>query len=280
MTSGTTVNFTATAFPVSGDQTVMITASLNGSSQTFTMQVVLALVAGCNSTSNSIIQNYCVNGSPHTSDLTQLESDGVNASLAIHNLPATDAHLIYDAGRLDLPSEVRATMLSILLGIILKPAVLRTSHEKTLFTWFQTLVQNNEIALYQNAVNQYQAFVNDPCTFTLDSVIAAQYNLQYDGSPFCGVSESSIFGPPVPSESYFTTYGLSRSYGATALTYSGFGNLVAYTGFSLGEIAGVSASAAFLRSIIAGTALSVNLAEAAAAFIADGATSGPSQRVR
>jgi hypothetical protein len=273
ITSGTTVNFNATAQPVSSDQTDTITASLNGSSQTFTMQVVLALVTGCNSTGNSIFQNYCVNGVGYFSDLAQLESDAVNASLAIHNLPATDAHLIYDTGRLDLRSEVRATMLSILLGIILKPTASRSTHEQTLFTWFQNLVQNNEISLYQNAVNQYQAFVNDPCTFTLDSVIAAQFNLQYNGAAFCGVSESSVFGVPVPSESYFTTYGFSRSYGAQALTDSNFGSIVSYTGFSLGSIVGISFSTALISSILAGSVLYANLAEAAAAFIADGATS-------
>jgi len=273
ITSGTTVNFNATAQPVSSDQTDTITASLNGSSQTFTMQVVLALATGCSSTGNSIFQNYCVNGVGYFSDLAQLESDAVNASLAIHNLPATDAHLFYDAGRLDLRSEVRATMLSILLGIILKPAGSRSTHEQTLFTWFQNLVQNNEISLYQNAVNQYQAFFNDPCTFALDQVIAAQYNLQYNGAAFCGVSESSIFGVPVPSASYFTTYGFSRSYGAQALTESNFGNIVSYTGYNLGTIVGISFSTALISSLIAGSILYANLAEAGAAFIADGATS-------
>ena len=53
-------------------------------------------VGGCASTTNSIIQNYCVNGVVYYMDLVQLESDAVGAYLAAHNLPATDAHVIYD----------------------------------------------------------------------------------------------------------------------------------------------------------------------------------------
>jgi hypothetical protein len=57
------------------------------------------------------------------SDLTQLESDAVNAYLASHNLPETDAHIIYDYGRADLRTQIRALISSILLGIVRKGPV-------------------------------------------------------------------------------------------------------------------------------------------------------------
>lgn len=43
-----------------------------------------------------------VEGSYTRRTLAQLESDSLNTFLALHNLPFTDAHLIYDAGRTDL----------------------------------------------------------------------------------------------------------------------------------------------------------------------------------
>src|SRR5580700_961532 len=61
-----------------------------------------AQIQGCSSTTNSIIQNYCVNSRAYRADLTQLEQDAVNGVLAFHALPASEAHVIYDYGRMDL----------------------------------------------------------------------------------------------------------------------------------------------------------------------------------
>ena len=55
-----------------------------------------AQLVTCQSTTNSIIQNYCTpevggqNSQNLYPDLSQLESDAVNAYLAAHNLPASD----------------------------------------------------------------------------------------------------------------------------------------------------------------------------------------------
>jgi hypothetical protein len=127
--------------------------------------------------SNTITQTYCVGSVCYPTDLGQLESDAVNAYLGLHSLPADDAQIIYDEGRADLRNAVRGVMFDILMGIIVKPASSRTAHEQALYNWLQTLVQQNEIAEYTQALNQFNSWQNDPCHFTLDADIASQYNI-------------------------------------------------------------------------------------------------------
>src|SRR5205823_10558144 len=101
----------------------------------------------CNSA--QILKAACGTGlfqPPYQADLLQLESGAINAYLGLHNLPATDAHVVYDYGRTDLRNAIRATMFSTLLGIINKPASTRTAYEQDLYKWLQGLVQKNEIA--------------------------------------------------------------------------------------------------------------------------------------
>ncbi|MBM3796020.1 MAG: hypothetical protein FJW31_18615 [Acidobacteria bacterium] len=94
-------------------------------------------VGGCASQTNSIIQNYCQDGlidNVLVNALLKFENDSVAAYLAMHKLPATDAHFIYDTGRQDLRDEIRGVMMDVLKAIILKPASQRTAHEQTLYT--------------------------------------------------------------------------------------------------------------------------------------------------
>jgi hypothetical protein len=153
--------------------------------------------------SNPILQNClgraCV-------DLRQLEADGATAYLGLHDLPPADASIIYNYGHTDLRSGVRGAMFNILLGIILKPASQRTQHEQTLYSWLQSAVQQNEIAEYTLALDQFNSWQSDPCHFGLDSDIASQYDISYNGAAFCfgGGSLAGLFsGPLVPAESYF-----------------------------------------------------------------------------
>lgn len=186
-----------------------------------------------------------VSAPPFQADLLQLESDAINAYLGLHNLPATDAGVVYAYGRTDLRNAIRATMFSTLLGIINKPASARTAYEQDLYTWLQGLVQKNEIAEYQAAVDQFNFWKADPCNFRLDPQIALQYGLSYNGAPFCYKTDFSAFslGPTVPAGSYFLAYGLKNSYGQPALTYANFGSLVAGVGLSMGEQIGIAAGA-------------------------------------
>ena len=146
---------------------------LNSGSSSGPFQASAQIVTGgCHpSQANAIIQNVCPGGLFLAPDLYQLESDAVSAYLAEHNLPATDAHLIYDEGRTDLRSAIRATIFAGLRAIINKSASQRSQHEQTLYTWLQTLVQHNEIAEYTSAINEYQNWQKDPCGFKLDSDI-------------------------------------------------------------------------------------------------------------
>ena len=188
--------------------------------------------------SKTVIQNHGIGRI--VSDLVQLENDAVTTYLALHDIPQSDASFIYTYGRSDLRSAIRAMMFTILLGIIGKPASQRTSHEKALYEWFQDLVQQNEIEYYTLALDQFHRWQNNPCSFTLDPVIASEYDLSYDGSPYCRPQLLSL-GADAPDESYFLAYGLKNSYGKVAATNFDFGGLLADTGINVGLAAGIGA---------------------------------------
>ena len=179
-------------------------------------------VQGCASTTSSIIQDYCTPAfgthdfAIYYDDLVKLESDAVKAYLADHNLPETDAHVIYDYGRADLRNAIRGHMISILLGVIATPASVRNAHQKALYKWLETLVWHNDIADYTYAYNEFRKWQFNPCQYTLDEQIASQYGLAYNGRPFCGLSLSSVFNTVIPAPSYFKAVGLKKSYQAWA----------------------------------------------------------------
>jgi hypothetical protein len=203
-----------------------------------------AQVIGCRPGGNTVIQNYCVDGVVYYDDLRQLENDAVSALLAFHKLPADDASVVYDLGRVDLRNEVRAYMVQILESLVRKPPASRTVHEQNLFNWLQALVRQNEIALYTNAVDEYHRWRNNPCGFALDPAIASANGLSYNGAPFCASPLNSLYGgPPVPAESYFTAYGMRKSYGAAAETVPNFAALVADSSVNVGMVVGSIAAA-------------------------------------
>ena len=248
---------------------------LGSSAKSFQASAQTSGGTGCGAASaTAIIRTNCVNGQLFnlSGDLNQLESDSVNAYLALHALPASDASVIYTYGRQDLRDAIRASMFTQMLAIIKKAPSQRTQHEQTLFNWLQLLVQQNEIALYTNAINEAGRFFADPCTFTLDADIASAYKLNYDGHPFCGGLQSNIFTPPIPAASYFTAYGLKTSYGAAAQQFNEFGSVMADTSLSIGAQAGISLGAGAVAAAITGAALYTPLAAALAAWVAEGAT--------
>jgi hypothetical protein len=222
------------------------------------------VIGGCNAdpSSKSIIRKYCVTtAAGQTFDyhdaLVRLESDAVNLYLNEHGLPASDAAVIYDLGRSDLRSAVRANMLVILLSVIQKTPP-RTAYEQDLYNWLSALVQNNEVAMYTNALEEFGRYQSNPCLFTLDPVIASSYNLSYDGIPSCAGAASLFNGTPVPTGSYFRAYGLKKSYGAPADQFPYFSNLVAQTGVHMAEVLGIA------WAVAAGIATGITIAVAAA----------------
>jgi hypothetical protein len=234
-------------------------------------------IGGCvaDPTSPSIIRQYCVNGTSYGSDLTQLESDAVALYLAENGLSGSDAHVIYDYGRTDLRSAVRGNMLVLLQNIIQEPASVRAStgheHEQNLYNWLSALVQRNELALTGQALNQFNLWQADPCHFTLDPTVAAANNLSYDGAIFCASTLNALFGgPDVPAESYFTSYGMRKSYAAPADTYPNFGKLVTQTGINW-VVAGGILGASFALEVPGAIALGVSLAEAEGFAVNSGA---------
>ena len=177
-----------------------------------------------------------------------------------------DASVVYALGRTDLRNEVRAYMVEILEGIIRKQPGARTDHEQNLHNWLQALVRQNEIALYTNAVNEYQRWRTNPCGFTLDPAIASANGLSYDGAPFCASPLNSLFGgPPVPAESYFTAFGMRKSYGAASETIPNFAALVADSSVNVGLIVGSIAAAYTLIAAAAVPAAAAAITAAAAA---------------
>jgi hypothetical protein len=184
------------------------------------------------------------------------EHEMVRAYLALHQLPATDENLVYDVGRTDLRDEIRGAMMANILQIIRKPAADRTPNENLTFSWFQKLVQANEIAQYTAAAKEYTRFLTDTCNFELDPDIAKQYNLKFSGKSWCAehIGFSSIFPAPVPASSYFSTYGYKNSYGKLASTEPNFMQRVAGTALGIGEIYGIATgAAAFAGAVTAGS---------------------------
>jgi hypothetical protein len=225
-----------------------------------------AQVIGCRPGGNTVIQNYCVDGVVYYDDLRQLEGDAVRALLGFHKLPVDDASVVYALGRADLRNEIRAFMVEILEGIIRKQPAARTTHEQNLYNWLQALVRQNEVALYTNAVNEYQRWRTNPCGFILDPAIASANGLSYDGAPFCASPLNSLFGgPPVPAESYFTAFGMRKSYGAASETIPNFASLVAESSVNVGLVAGSIAAAYTLIAAAAVPAVAASITSAAAA---------------
>ncbi len=240
---------------------------------------------------NTIIQKFCTsNNSPsqYAADLVQLEQDAVNGYLGFHGIPVNDpslvntqcltpdlcnsvpvtsASLVYTYGRSDLRSGIRAYLLSILLGIIETPTASRTTHQQNLYNWFASVVQADEIAYYQNAYNEFLRWQSDPCTFTLDPTIASAYSLSYDGVPYCSSSFNQLLsGPPIPAESYFTTFGLTKSYGAPAQTDATYAKLVAGTSINVAEAAGIGATVGVILAAATASLLYASSIATATAF--------------
>lgn len=168
----------------------------------------------CAPSSGRILQDICEVDVPNPA-LIQFEADTIAGFLAAHQLPASAADSIYEHGRTDLRSQVRAHMLMRLLAIIHKK--LRTPSEQAVVGWFEERVRQKEVGIYQTAVDERDRWMNDPCHWEPDPALAEAYGLlSYHGGAFCKPgSLLTLFStkPHAPSKSYFLTYGFTQSYG-------------------------------------------------------------------
>jgi len=188
----------------------------------------LSFEASAQIASNRLFRN-CLG--PVCADLFRWEDDAVKGFLELHKIPLEDAHIVYDLGREDVRSEIRAAMFNRLTIIISTTREARKPEEQRIYEWFLNLVQQNEIAEYTFAYNEFLNWKNNPCLFELDGEIATQYKLSYSGAPWCFGSPSDLFGgPPIPAEGYFTAYGFKHSYGSPSLVYPKFASVVANLG--------------------------------------------------
>ena len=243
------------------------------------------IVSCATDTSNNtnIIRNYCnpAGSVAYFTDLSQLESDAVNAYMAMNSLPASQASLVYTYGRKDTRSAIRALMLATMLGIAQKQASARTPHEQSLYDWYSSWVQANEISLFQNALSHFNQLMSDPCHFSLDRDLATSYKLEFDGTAFCFGGTSSFFstGPNIPSVDYFTAYGLRKSYGAAADQYPDFAEIVTKTSLNLALAAGVGVAVGAIIVAVAGSVLGASFAASFAVFSAIGVSTFASSAV-
>ena len=205
--------------------------------------------------------------------------------LAAHNLPATEAALIYRYGRSGLRSEVRSFMFVRLLDIVRKRALEMNGIESTLNTWFVNRVWSLEKAMYKAAVDDKNNWKKDLCSWRPDPDVTKAYNLYYDYQAWCGNTPLVLFSaPPAPVKSYFLAAALKNTYGKSVSNFPNGAAVLAKTGSSTATQVGVAigsgvAAGAAAFGLVVGTATallpySVGMGSAAT-FSALGAATGP-----
>ncbi len=162
---------------------------------------------------------------------TAFESNMINLWLAIHGRPPSDASILYQYAGMELRNELRNFMFAYLEGVIAEDRSQRSSDDQALFNWIQTAVQSNEIAYYKAAIQEYNNWVQNPCKFQLNPVVAQAYGLSYDGEGYCGASIGATFTPlPAPDVSYFKEVGQMIGYDNKIGAYDGTVTNAALTG--------------------------------------------------
>jgi hypothetical protein len=200
----------------------------------------------CSPGKENILQNPC-----HPI----FETEGVNAYLTAHQIPLADAPLIYQYGRSDLRSELRAFLFMRMLNVIHKPAAERTSSEQFMYDWFLGKVWDAEKAYHQSAWDDATSWLNNACDWRPDPDVVKQYGLKYDPTPFCaGTLKSLFFFPPVPAQSYFLTAALKRTYGKLGNDPAG-PQILAETNGNLAMVAGIAIGAAAAGAVTVGALL-------------------------
>lgn len=178
---------------------------------------------------------------------TAFESEAVTEFEAEYNLKPGDGNLIYALGRGDLRMDFRAYMFNKLLAAIKNKSTSRTPAEQGMYNYFQSLVQQHQIALYTAAVKDRDLFLNDFCHWSPDFDIEGAYDAYMSILPYCGatvISPPPIFGgsPELPTKDYFLVKGYNEAY-AKVLEKVSTNSVVPTLQLSAAQIAEMAAGA-------------------------------------
>jgi len=199
-------------------------------------------------------------------ELVQLEKESVDAYLLTHGLPLSEGPKVYQFGRQDLRSAVRAVIYTKMLNIIMTPAANRSTYEARLYRWLQESVQANEILLGEKTLQHFNQFKINPCAFRTDADIAKVYEFNWDPAPFCyPIGTSALFAPYTPNANYFKAYGLKYSFQRAATEHPDYGSMFVDTSISLGAQWGLSLATGSVAAAIFAAALGANFTAALAA---------------
>ncbi len=179
------------------------------------------------------------------------EAEAVTDFEAQYNLKTGDGNLIYSLGRSDLRMDFRAFMFNKLLNAITSSS--RTPAEQGMYDYFQSLVQQHQIALYTAATKDRDLFLNDFCHWVPDFDIEGAYDAFMSVLPYCGATITSvppIFGgsPDLPTKDYFLVKGYNEAYAKVLekVNPNSVVPAVQLTTAQIAEIAGGAAGAAGL----------------------------------
>jgi hypothetical protein len=176
----------------------------------------------CSNSYPVLIQNWC---SDPTGDVLQFQGETAQEFLSLFHIPAADGPTALQI----LTSRANTKLLNSYFGFTLAeiealltadPASL-TQHQANIVGWFNGLVWQNEKNLYSAADQEKNNFLRNPCGYTPDSDLAAQYNLQFNINQCTGAG-AMLGNPNLPPLGYFLAVGLKKSYGtAVAATPDG-----------------------------------------------------------
>ena len=167
-------------------------------------------IVSCNGAggSTAIIKKPCGDGSTSPQEIVAFEADTVNAWLAAHELPLDNT--VYQYGRMNLRTELRAYFLASIVAIIQEPAADRTPRERAVYQWMQANVKKLEVQLYQAAIAEWNTYKNDQCNYILDADVVSNSGIQMTGHRSAMTSRVSV------RRSAFMTYPLRITFWPSA----------------------------------------------------------------
>jgi hypothetical protein len=189
--------------------------------------------------------------------LQGFEDDMVIDYLKVHGLPASDAKYVYQFGRSDLRNEIRAHVMTYLLGVLGKPSNLWSTEggngwsEASVGALFRDRLFLEERRIYDVAIAERNKWRANACAYQVDAQLAEQFGMRLV-DPACQRVYFTLTVPSAPSKEYLLAVGLKQVYGAliptpevTSIATSTSQRLgtAAFVGLGIGGVAGVLTAA-------------------------------------